>query len=160
MAQDTRCTHLQCVGGPQYRHCALRPSRPPAARRGAWMLLHRSGTPGSERVCGRRDGLGVGVGRNSQVGVLAFRIEARAGFGNFREVPVALDDRALVLRLEAAKELLEGVLLLWCAGVLRVTIAVDPADKTQADRRAVRSEEHTSDLQSLMRISYAVFCLK
>src|SRR3546814_1963840 len=29
-----------------------------------------------------------------------------------------------------------------------------------ADGRAVRSEEHTSELQSLMRISYAVFCLK
>src|SRR3546814_7840793 len=29
------------------------------------------------------------------------------------------------------------------------------------DRQAaVRSEEHTSELQSLMRISYAVFCLK
>src|SRR3546814_4399082 len=27
-------------------------------------------------------------------------------------------------------------------------------------RDAVRSEEHTSELQSLMRISYAVFCLK
>src|SRR3546814_1429060 len=27
-------------------------------------------------------------------------------------------------------------------------------------RSAVRSEEHTSELQSLMRISYAVFCLK
>src|SRR3546814_4358618 len=27
-------------------------------------------------------------------------------------------------------------------------------------RRASRSEEHTSELQSLMRISYAVFCLK
>src|SRR3546814_6021110 len=26
--------------------------------------------------------------------------------------------------------------------------------------RALRSEEHTSELQSLMRISYAVFCLK
>src|SRR3546814_6353537 len=26
--------------------------------------------------------------------------------------------------------------------------------------KAVRSEEHTSELQSLMRISYAVFCLK
>src|SRR3546814_6086744 len=26
--------------------------------------------------------------------------------------------------------------------------------------RAYRSEEHTSELQSLMRISYAVFCLK
>src|SRR3546814_1316410 len=28
------------------------------------------------------------------------------------------------------------------------------------DRPVVRSEEHTSELQSLMRISYAVFCLK
>src|SRR3546814_8119695 len=27
-------------------------------------------------------------------------------------------------------------------------------------RRLIRSEEHTSELQSLMRISYAVFCLK
>src|SRR3546814_6981342 len=27
-------------------------------------------------------------------------------------------------------------------------------------RRCRRSEEHTSELQSLMRISYAVFCLK
>src|SRR3546814_9490663 len=26
--------------------------------------------------------------------------------------------------------------------------------------RIIRSEEHTSELQSLMRISYAVFCLK
>src|SRR3546814_5838259 len=29
-----------------------------------------------------------------------------------------------------------------------------------AVERAARSEEHTSELQSLMRISYAVFCLK
>src|SRR3546814_8139102 len=29
-----------------------------------------------------------------------------------------------------------------------------------AERAAGRSEEHTSELQSLMRISYAVFCLK
>src|SRR3546814_10228768 len=29
-----------------------------------------------------------------------------------------------------------------------------------ARQGAVRSEEHTSELQSLMRISYAVFCLK
>src|SRR3546814_2773824 len=27
-------------------------------------------------------------------------------------------------------------------------------------QRVIRSEEHTSELQSLMRISYAVFCLK
>src|SRR3546814_4938438 len=30
----------------------------------------------------------------------------------------------------------------------------------EIQRRARRSEEHTSELQSLMRISYAVFCLK
>src|SRR3546814_9790283 len=30
----------------------------------------------------------------------------------------------------------------------------------QSLRQAERSEEHTSELQSLMRISYAVFCLK
>src|SRR3546814_2426616 len=30
----------------------------------------------------------------------------------------------------------------------------------RAARRTERSEEHTSELQSLMRISYAVFCLK
>src|SRR3546814_5176938 len=29
-----------------------------------------------------------------------------------------------------------------------------------AEHRLARSEEHTSELQSLMRISYAVFCLK
>src|SRR3546814_5039653 len=35
--------------------------------------------------------------------------------------------------------------------------------KQAAERRSgegIRSEEHTSELQSLMRISYAVFCLK
>src|SRR3546814_10135453 len=30
----------------------------------------------------------------------------------------------------------------------------------RAEQRCVRSEEHTSELQSLMRISYAVFCLQ
>src|SRR3546814_5623168 len=32
--------------------------------------------------------------------------------------------------------------------------------RDQVERAVVRSEEHTSELQSLMRISYAVFCLK
>src|SRR3546814_3711697 len=32
--------------------------------------------------------------------------------------------------------------------------------RSYADRIVIRSEEHTSELQSLMRISYAVFCLK
>src|SRR3546814_5168114 len=33
-------------------------------------------------------------------------------------------------------------------------------DLVAGDDRQPRSEEHTSELQSLMRISYAVFCLK
>src|SRR3546814_7587292 len=32
--------------------------------------------------------------------------------------------------------------------------------RSTAGLSAIRSEEHTSELQSLMRISYAVFCLK
>src|SRR3546814_8094654 len=50
-------------------------------------------------------------------------------------------------------------------------LAEEPEHLTDADREAIRqlaqnipalwrSEEHTSELQSLMRISYAVFCLK
>src|SRR3546814_3898741 len=39
--------------------------------------------------------------------------------------------------------------------------ALTPSEVGQHLRRAAaRSEEHTSELQSLMRISYAVFCLK
>src|SRR3546814_3465622 len=41
------------------------------------------------------------------------------------------------------------------AGGTAVAVEADVADRTQ-----LRSEEHTSELQSLMRISYAVFCLK
>src|SRR3546814_2817972 len=35
-----------------------------------------------------------------------------------------------------------------------------PARRGEMGDRQGRSEEHTSELQSLMRISYAVFCLK
>src|SRR3546814_9457924 len=64
-----------------------------------------------------------------------------------------------------------------CAGA-EATVAADGRPSPQSCRRSVagaggsaagprtgsqamvRSEEHTSELQSLMRISYAVFCLK
>src|SRR3546814_10889482 len=39
-------------------------------------------------------------------------------------------------------------------------VAVAHHGKARAEGAAERSEEHTSELQSLMRISYAVFCLK
>src|SRR3546814_10810518 len=40
-------------------------------------------------------------------------------------------------------------------------IWLDDTDRRRmAETGTLRSEEHTSELQSLMRISYAVFCLK
>src|SRR3546814_4279672 len=38
--------------------------------------------------------------------------------------------------------------------------SIRPRRSLTADSALLRSEEHTSELQSLMRISYAVFCLK
>src|SRR3546814_4620403 len=74
----------------------------------------------------------------------------------------AMDDVA------AAREIAEHVV-----GLGHRTIAIimgDPAHAASAQRLVgyrqafdaigLRSEEHTSELQSLMRISYAVFCLK
>src|SRR3546814_8010320 len=54
----------------------------------------------------------------------------------------------------------------WRSRQMRQTFEADtgtaPLDSTDERRNASgeRSEEHTSELQSLMRISYAVFCLK
>src|SRR3546814_1542521 len=45
--------------------------------------------------------------------------------------------------------------LLWDADFL-----FRPGEAISDGSYALRSEEHTSELQSLMRISYAVFCLK
>src|SRR3546814_8127979 len=51
--------------------------------------------------------------------------------------------------------------LVWLA-VMASPLAIAWPDATAAQTTApqTRSEEHTSELQSLMRISYAVFCLK
>src|SRR3546814_10739002 len=42
----------------------------------------------------------------------------------------------------------------------RGTFRLEAGDGWTIDLGGIRSEEHTSELQSLMRISYAVFCLK
>src|SRR3546814_1161419 len=46
-----------------------------------------------------------------------------------------------------------------CYGLVRV-LDFDGQAKGPCNPNLARSEEHTSELQSLMRISYAVFCLK
>src|SRR3546814_2682040 len=50
-------------------------------------------------------------------------------------------------------------LVIVMAGLVAAGHALQPAAE-QPDAEPARSEEHTSELQSLMRISYAVFCLK
>src|SRR3546814_2355343 len=46
------------------------------------------------------------------------------------------------------------------ARVQHIVAGMSLAQKIGQMTQAERSEEHTSELQSLMRISYAVFCLK
>src|SRR3546814_3433492 len=55
----------------------------------------------------------------------------------------------------------------WRPAQIRAAARLRPWNRLSADRAGhraggggKRSEEHTSELQSLMRISYAVFCLK
>src|SRR3546814_3818135 len=67
-------------------------------------------------------------------------------------IKIALQDQAGVADLACHQAVLHPV----------ASIRVDAAGQIVLDRRdgQPRSEEHTSELQSLMRISYAVFCLK
>src|SRR3546814_3832484 len=53
-----------------------------------------------------------------------------------------------------------GTLLLLAAAAMHVMGASVSAQETPDFEAIRRSEEHTSELQSLMRLSYVVFCLK
>src|SRR3546814_4401119 len=57
-----------------------------------------------------------------------------------------------------------GARILWCTPVFGQAVGTQHIDEILAvwypTHKTFRSEEHTSELQSLMRISYAVFCLK
>src|SRR3546814_5151961 len=53
-----------------------------------------------------------------------------------------------------------GVIGFASAFILIWTLALPPMIAARDEVHRMRSEEHTSELQSLMRISYAVFCLK
>src|SRR3546814_8326090 len=92
-------------------------------------------------------------------------------YGSLSRVPVALvvqDEGATIdgtqrdFGDEVAKELLGGDTFDWhrvSASTAERGLADDTYDFT-VEIPADRSEEHTSELQSLMSISYAVFCLK
>src|SRR3546814_76242 len=55
--------------------------------------------------------------------------------------------------------LIGGGLFLLGKSALEIHESVEGAAEHASDNLVGRSEEHTSELQSLMRISYAVFCL-
>src|SRR3546814_3749530 len=78
-----------------------------------------------------------------------FRSVRRRGHGIAQR---ALPERRLGRRL---RRRLEGI-----SRRRRPRPAADRSRSGAAGRLDRRSEEHTSELQSLMRISYAVFCLK
>src|SRR3546814_2425382 len=61
------------------------------------------------------------------------------------------------LALRCLREILSDELLVQKGRELSLTSV---GASLLAPTQALRSEEHTSELQSLMRISYAVFCLK
>src|SRR3546814_3420624 len=56
----------------------------------------------------------------------------------------------------------QATLALFCAYLANPRLGSKQSRATTVDKlgSTSRSEEHTSELQSLMRISYAVFCLK
>src|SRR3546814_5854444 len=65
-----------------------------------------------------------------------------------RSMPLATEHLAIVQSVAAQNAAVLG------ASMLAIEHVLSP------ETLATRSEEHTSELQSLMRISYAVFCLK
>src|SRR3546814_1243954 len=98
-----------------------------------------------------------------EVGLAAVR---RHLLGGHRDGAV---DRALVAGRNLDLQGRDGVRIVVRVGYLQGIAAAAVVDQRGASRRACaqlqrarvdRSEEHTSELQSLMRISYAVFCLK
>src|SRR3546814_2375770 len=75
----------------------------------------------------------------------------RFGAGLLRSRENRIDQEIRILRRRRADA--NGLVGLAHMQRLGIRVAIDRD-------RAIRSEEHTSELQSLMRISYAVFCLK
>src|SRR3546814_10351788 len=97
------------------------------------------------------DALVVGVAR---MPLHPAPIDLVASGGRVQALPqVAVLDRCAAGRLPVAAQPVGHPFGDALAHVLRVGV------QDHAARLAQRSEEHTSELQSLMRISYAVFCL-
>src|SRR3546814_2829758 len=78
--------------------------------------------------------------------VAALLDPARLEIAARARLPVAASESAEIVAFRSPEEASDHVALI--------------IGRRDANPPVVRSEEHTSELQSLMRISYAVFCLK
>src|SRR3546814_1509229 len=104
-------------------------------------------------------------------------IDSRTAYTGYGlETELADPDPELVTAAASASDAIEALLRpLMALGKRLEALIEDPPDWLDGQARArvdgarhslgtridtLRSEEHTSELQSLMRISYAVFCLK
>src|SRR3546814_3610977 len=72
---------------------------------------------------------------------------------------IELDASVAYGRLEVSASYAYADSRMRASGVAAALDGLRPA-QTPRHQASTRSEEHTSELQSLMRISYAVFCLK
>src|SRR3546814_4848196 len=100
----------------------------------------------------RRDGGGAAARRRTRRRVDSV---SRDGDGMVLMATRA-DDIAAPSKFALAAELPRAIWSITSHAFSREMLAAAP----KGDGRPVRSDEHTSELQSLMRISYAVFCLK
>src|SRR3546814_9440810 len=94
-------------------------------------------------------------------GTIVAQIALREVAKNDAIVAEHLDPPHFAFARPARRTISYGLLRFLCAPDRHANRDDDPGHRARhRDERAGRSEEHTSELQSLMRISYAVFCLK
>src|SRR3546814_7447089 len=97
----------------------------------------------------------IGGDLESSAGNVA--LEPGVRLGKLRQDQFAFEDQRVL------DVVMMGHTEMWAAMTERDAIYANPEATEDDYMRAAeleRSEEHTSELQSLMRISYAVFCLK
>src|SRR3546814_3536586 len=90
-----------------------------------------------------------------------------SGRRSFSETPLGVGESCPVNMAAPAMPATPAMPAAPAAAPVKQEVAAAPTPQSAADALAAaavamqaRSEEHTSELQSLMRISYAVFCLK
>src|SRR3546814_8648349 len=148
------------LGGyrPRLRLCRL-------GRAAGHQMVHRHRLPprrrSLRRVPHRRRRRGPRLAAGALVTALHSAKRHRIGYKGATESLRRALNRALCLRRSVLRNYLIAAAALACAApAFAQPYPYPEAGEEVARELPSRSEEHTSELQSLMRISYAVFCLK